>query len=80
MREAVVVPSGAGGEVVITLDALEGFANRRLGAADALGLVVAEANVLRRAANATPDDDGTTTLTRALLLERSWTLEAHTDE
>ena len=78
MRESVVVPHGRD-EVVIPLDALEGFASRRLGADDALAVVVEEAARLRRAANATPADDGVVTLTKTILLERSWTFDAYQD-
>ena len=67
------------GEVVVTLAALEGLANRRLAPGDAVALVRDEANTFRRAANATPADDGTVTLTRLLLLERSWQLAEHAD-
>ena len=74
------MPRGPEAEVVVTLDALEGYANRRLSPTEAVSLVVEEANVFRRAANATPADDGTTTLTRSLLLERSWTLDAYADQ
>ena len=76
MREAVIIPRGRE-EVAVTLDALEAFANRRLGADDAVTLVVEEARIFRRAANAVPADDGVVTLTKKLLLERSWTAEAY---
>lgn len=79
MRDAVIVPRG-GDEVVVTLDALEGFANRRLRPDDAVALVIEAANTFRRAANATPADDGVVTLTRNILLERSWTLDAYADQ
>ena len=78
MRDAIVVPRGTD-EVVIPLDALEGFASRRLDPADALSLVAEEAGRLRRAANATPADDGVVTLTKSILLERSWTFDAYQD-
>ena len=79
MREAVIVPRGSD-EVVVTLDALEGYASRCLRPEEACGLVRDQPNVFRRAANASPVDDGVVTLTRSILLERSWTVETYADQ
>lgn len=77
-REAVVVPAGRD-HVVITQDALESWADRKLDAEEAVEVAVDEKAVFAAVANALAAQDGVITITRGILNSRSWTAEPYDD-
>ncbi len=77
-RDAVVLPAGRD-HVVITLDALESWANRSLDADEAVEVAVDEKATFQAVANSLAAQDGVITITRGVLNSRSWTVEPYTD-
>lgn len=77
MRDAVVVPGRP--EVVVTRGALETYQNRPVTPEEGPGILAEAAPRFVRAARATPEDDGTVTLTARIMSSRSWEVEDHAD-
>lgn len=77
-RGAVVIPSGAN-QVAISIEALEGWMNRKLSPDEAVEAAVDEKAMLRAVANATPAHDNVITITSGILNSRSWSAEPYDD-
>ena len=77
-REAVVIPAGCD-QVVVSLDALESWANRDLTHDEAVDLAVDEKALLATVANTLASHDNVITITRGILNSRSWTVEPYDD-
>ncbi len=77
-RDAVVIPAGRD-QLVISLDALESWANRSLSPAEAVEVAVDEKAMLRAIANATPAHDNVITITSGIMNARSWSVQPYDD-
>jgi len=77
-REAVVMPAGRD-QVVITKEALESWANRKLDAEEAVEVAVDDKAVFAAVANTLAAQDGVITITRGVLNSRSWSVEPYND-
>ena len=79
MRQSVVIAAGRG-RVIVSLEALEDFFNRKLDPLDAVNSAIEAATIIRLAANATPGDDGMINITSKILNGRNWELGEREEE
>ncbi|MEM8749301.1 MAG: hypothetical protein AAGF28_03305 [Pseudomonadota bacterium] len=77
-RDAVVVPAGAN-QVVITIEALESWANRSLTPDEALETAIDEKAMFREIANTLAAQDNVITVTSGILNSRSWAVQPYDD-
>ncbi len=73
MRQSVVI-AGRHSRVVVSLEALEAFFNRKLDPHEAVECAIEAGTIIRLAANATPADDGLINITSNILNGRQWVL------
>ncbi len=77
-RDAVVIPAGRD-QVVISLDALESWANRSLEPNEAVEVAIDEKALLAAVANTLAPHDNVITITTGILNSRSWAVEPYDD-
>ena len=76
MREGLVAPA-AGGEVVVTLDALRAIAGWHVEPDEAVGEAIEHGALIRQIANAVPMIDGVATVTARIVDGRDWSVQPY---
>ncbi len=80
MRQSVVI-AATRSQVVVSLEALEAYFNRKLDPLEAVNGAIEAGAIIRLAANATPADDGLINITSNILNGRRWELgEAESED